>query len=108
MRAVWLIATWGRRRWLGRYGGEMESFTDDELAELALSADPDAPIADDAVPFGQPEHDRALLPEWYMPAPSGVRRTRPRMLAVSAIIASLILVNGAGLCVTYGLPEIAW
>jgi hypothetical protein len=86
----------------------MESFTDDELAELALAADPDAPIADDAVPFGRPEHGAALLPEWYMPAPSGIRRTRPRVLAVSAIIASLILVNGAGLCVTYGLPEIAW
>ena len=91
-----------------RYGVAMESFTEDELVELALAADPDAPIPDDAVPFGQVEGDRALLPEWYMPAPSAVRRTRPRVLAVSAIIASLIIVNGAGLCVTYGLPEIAW
>jgi hypothetical protein len=86
----------------------MESFTDDELAELALAADPDAPIADDAVPFGLPEPDGGLLPEWYMPTPASVRRTRPRVLAVSAIIASLIIVNGAGLCVTYGIPEIAW
>ena len=86
----------------------MDTFTDDELAELALAADPDAPIADDAVPFGQAERDRSLLPEWYMPAPSSVRRTRPRVLAVAVIVASLIVVNGAGLCVTYGFPEIAW
>ena len=86
----------------------MESFTDDELAEAALAADPDAPIPDDAVPFGQEDRGGALLPEWYMPAPVSVRRTRPRVVAVSAIIVSLIVVNGAGLCVTYGLPEIAW
>jgi hypothetical protein len=86
----------------------MVSFTDDELAELALAADPDVPIADDAVPFGVGDRGAALLPEWYMPAPASVRRTRPRVLAVSAIIASLIIVNGAGLCVTYGIPEIAW
>lgn len=86
----------------------MELFTDDELAELALAADPDAPIADDAVPFGGPERAAALLPEWYMPARAPARRTRPRVVAVSAIIASLVIVNGAGLCVTYGIPEIAW
>ena len=86
----------------------MDTFTDDELAALALAADPDAPIPDDAVPFGQAEHDGALLPEWYMPAPSSVRRTRPRVVGVSLIIASLIVVNGAGFCVTYGFPEIAW
>jgi hypothetical protein len=50
----------------------------------------------------------ALLPEWYMPAVGPVRRTKPRMIAVVAIIASLVVVNGAGLCVTYGIPEIAW
>jgi hypothetical protein len=86
----------------------MESFTDDELSDLALMADPDAPIPDDAVPFGQADCDRGLLPEWYMPAPSALRRSRSRVVVVSVIIASLIVVNGAGLCVTFGLPEIAW
>ncbi len=91
-----------------RYRGPVDSFTDEELADLALAADPDAPIDADAVPFGRPATDAALLPEWYMPVPGSVRRTRPRVIAVSAIIASLVLVNGAGLCVTFGLPEIAW
>lgn len=86
----------------------MESFTDDELAEAALSADPDAPIPEDAVPFGQADHDRALLPEWYMPVPGSTRRTRLRVVAIAVIVGSLVVVSGAGLCVTYGLPEIAW
>ena len=86
----------------------MTSFSDDELDELALAADPDAPIPDDAVPFGTSERDGALLPQWYMPAPGPVRRTRPRVFMVSVIIAALLVVNGAGLCVTYGFPEIAW
>lgn len=86
----------------------MESFTDDELTELALAADPDATIPDDAVPFGQPAADGAPLPDWYMPAPGSIRRTRPRVVAVVGIIVSLVVVNGAGLCVTYGWPEIAW
>jgi hypothetical protein len=86
----------------------VDSFTDEELTALALAADPEAPIPDDAVPFGQPDVDGALLPEWYMPLPGSIRRTRPRVVAVVGIIASLIVVNGAGLCVTYGWPEIAW
>jgi hypothetical protein len=86
----------------------VESITDDELAEQAMAADPDAPIADDAVPFGAADRTGALLPEWYMPAPGPVRRTRSRAAMVAVIIASLIIVNGAGLCVTYGIPEIAW
>ncbi len=90
------------------YGVSVDPFTDDELSALALAADPDAPIPDDAVPFGQPAADGALLPEWYMPVPGSFRRTRPRVIAVAAIIGSLLLVNGAGLCVTYGWPEIAW
>jgi len=81
--------------------------TDEELAAEALSADPNAPIDDDVEPFGGPP-DPGLLPEWYMPVHGPVRRTRSRRIAVIGIIVSLLVVNGAGLCVTYGLPEIAW
>ena len=85
----------------------MVEITDEELEAEALAADPDTPIDDGAEPFGT-RAGTGLLPEWYMPAPSAARRTRPLVLVVSVIIASLIVVNGAGLCVTYGLPEIAW
>jgi hypothetical protein len=30
------------------------------------------------------------------------------VFTVGLIIVSMLLLNGAGLCVTYGLPEIAW
>jgi hypothetical protein len=51
-----------------------------------------------------------LLPEWYMPIPqmSAADRTPRRMFTVGLIIFAMLLLNGAGLCVTYGLPEIAW
>ena len=81
---------------------------DDELTALALAADPDAPIDPDAVPFGHDDGDRGLLPAWYMPAPRGLDRRPTRRLAVAGIVLALLLVNGAGLCVTYGFPEIAW
>jgi hypothetical protein len=86
-------------------------FTDEELTELAMAADPDAPIDADAVPFGRELSMGAdLLPEWYMPIPqmSAADRTPRRMFTVGLIIFAMLLLNGAGLCVTYGLPEIAW
>ena len=85
----------------------MVEITDEELAAQAMAADPNAPIDDDAEPFGG-RPDAGLLPQWYMPFNGPVRRTRSRQIAVIGIIVSLLVVNGAGLCVTYGLPEIAW
>lgn len=88
---------------------EEPEISDAELTLLALAADPDAPFDEGAEPFGvggAPGSD--LLPEWYMPVPNTNGRSHFRSFAVAAIVASLIVVNGAGLCVTYGLPEIAW
>lgn len=82
--------------------------SDDELERAALAADPDAPIPDDAEPFELDESGPELLPAWYMPVPRDLRRTPARRVVVAGIIASLVIVNGAGLCVTYGWPEIAW
>jgi hypothetical protein len=79
--------------------------SDEELAAEALAADPDTVVADDAVPFERPT---GRLPDWYMPASGPIRRTTPRVVGVVGIIAALVVVNGAGLCVTYGWPEIAW
>ena len=79
--------------------------SDEELTALALAADPDAAVADDAVPFG--DGDRARRP------PAGVvhaaprqRAGRSRRVVFAVFIGALLVVNGAGLCVTYGIPEI--
>jgi hypothetical protein len=84
-------------------------FTDEELAALAMAADVDQPVADDAVPFDM--HSAAfgdLLPDWYMPAPAAHRVGRSRTVVGAVIILSLVLVNAVGLCVTYGSLAIAW
>lgn len=85
-----------------------DAVTDEELADLAMAADPDAEVGDDAVAFDAGGPAAGLLPAWYMPAAhAGGARRRHRVVVV-AIIAALVIVNGAGLCVTYGFPEIAW
>ena len=40
--------------------------------------------------------------------PAAVRAGRRHRVVVALIIGALLVVNGAGLCVTYGFPEIAW
>ena len=80
---------------------------DDDLAALALAADPDQPIDDDAVPLDLNE-PRGLLPEWYMPVPMSTQGGTARRWVLGWLVLSLVAVNSAGLCVTYGFPEIAW
>ena len=80
--------------------------TDEELAEEALAADPDAPVGDGAVPMVDPDAGpgggvTALLPGWYMP--SAVRPLRGwSRWVVLVIIASFVAINAYGLCSTYG------
>jgi len=89
--------------------GDVLEIDDDELAELALAADPDVELGADAVPFLPDQTGGAeLLPAWYMPAPRSFRRTPGRTVAAVSFVVALLALNGAGLCVTYGLPEIAW
>jgi hypothetical protein len=86
------------------------AFTDDELTELALAADPDAAVADDAIPLSELLSARAgdggdeLLPGWYMPPPMGAARLLQgwRRRIVMLIVASFVLINAYGLCSTYG------
>ena len=85
-------------------------FTDDELTELALAADPEAGVAPDAVPMGELLGAGAgagggeLLPGWYMPPPMGSSRLLQgwRRRTVLVIVASFVLINAVGLCSTYG------
>ena len=83
--------------------------TDAELTELALASDPDTiEFDDDAVPFGVQPDDAGLLPSWYMPAPMSTsgRHRRRRAWIVGGLVAAMVIVNGFGLCVTYGMPEV--
>ena len=98
---------------LGNDGGTdlLEPITDEELTALALAADPDQQIDDDAVPltafhgeFGD------ILPDWYMPAPASISsspgRRRRNAVVASVVIFSLLFINALGLCITYGRLEI--
>ena len=76
---------------------------DDELTALALAADPETAVTDNAVPLTGPAAV-SLLPDWYMPAPMGggplLRGWRRRVGQL--IVASFLLINAYGLCSTYG------
>ena len=80
---------------------------DDELTRLALAADPDMVLPDDAVPIWKVLGDgsSALLPSWYMPAPMGYgggSSRRRKRLIVLLIVAAFLALNAYGLCSTYG------
>lgn len=77
--------------------------SDEELAALAIAADPDPDLDDDAVPIrplGAPAG--ALLPDWYMPAPTVGARPGWRRRVAIGVVSAILLINAAGLCVTYG------
>lgn len=86
----------------------VDVFTDEELATLALAADPETEIPDDAVPFAPDgELGASLLPEWYMPAPS-LRRSTSRTVVLAGVAVALFVINVGGVCVTYGIPDPVW
>ena len=80
----------------------VEPLTDDELTALALAADPDTPVDDDAVslwPLTESGTD-GLLPEWYMPSPArGLPRLQGwRRWVTLLIIASFLTDRGLWAC----------
>lgn len=83
-----------------------ETVDDETLVALALAADPDVPLAPDAEPWradaGEGEADAGLLPGWYMPPVAAPVRSPIRRAAGLAVVASLVLINASGLCITYG------
>jgi len=78
-------------------------FTDDELTALALAADPDLPIDEDAVPISLHLTQLPIgLPNWYMP-PVMVRGCkRWRIPVVLLVVAAFLIIEGLGLCNTFG------
>ena len=83
--------------------GEDGQWSDEELTTLALDADPDAPLSEDAVPFDfRSDADVNLLPSWYMPpVVVGVSRRWWRPL-VLLLVLSFLFIEAAGLCSSYG------
>ncbi|MGA8726046.1 MAG: hypothetical protein WB565_13505 [Acidimicrobiales bacterium] len=77
--------------------------SDAELEELALGADPEAPLDEDAVPMatflGQ---GPGLLPQWYMPSPLVRSGARWRVPVVLVIVAAFVVIEALGLCSTFG------
>ncbi len=77
--------------------------SDEELTALALAADPDQPLDQDAVPLSEYlEGSVGLLPEWYM-APAMARHIRrgPQLI-VLMVIGAFLVIEAFGLCSTYG------
>lgn len=87
-----------------RHDDPVAPIADDELSALALAADPDTPVGDDAVCMWEltGSDPRGLLPAWYMPAPvvGGLRGWRRRV--IFAVIISFLVITAFGLCNTYG------
>lgn len=83
----------------------MTPFTEEELTELALGADPDPEIPAGSVPFDL-GGNAGLLPSWYMPAPVRADGWRGRVIGI--VILLVLGINVLGLCVTYGFPEIGF
>jgi hypothetical protein len=78
---------------------------DDLLTELALAADPDSDVADDAVSFWElNDGPLELLPSWYMPGRMGrVSTVRPwHRWTVGFLVVAFVGINAFGLCSTYG------
>jgi hypothetical protein len=87
--------------------GGVEEVSDEELAALAMAADPGVEPDENAVPLrDSSDHDAVhLLPSWYMPVPTaGLGQfTGWRRRVVITVIAAFVLINAYGLCSTYGI-----
>jgi len=83
-------------------------FDDDELSSLAMAADYDAPIDENAMPwiwgFG---FERNLLPDWYMPRPSATGRGKGTKIVVGTLVGGLLFIGAFGLCITSGFLSLA-
>jgi hypothetical protein len=78
--------------------------TDAELTELAMAADPDALLDEDAVPLHVhlAQFAGAALPSWYMAPATSRPGHRWRTPVVLTIVAAFLLIEALGLCNTFG------
>jgi hypothetical protein len=77
--------------------------TEEELVGLAMSSGPLAAPASDAIPIAvYLRHEVGLLPDWYMPAPMSRVHPRWQVPVVLTLVATFLLIEGFGLCSTFG------
>jgi len=77
--------------------------SDRELSDLALAADPDAPLDVDAVPLHvYLARAPSMLPSWYMPDTMARPGRGWRVPVVLAIVATFVIIEALGLCSAYG------
>jgi len=85
-----------------------EFISDEELASLALAADPNAPLEPDARPWNASAvYQSTGLPEWYMPSAIAIGRGRGTRIVVVSIIVGFLVINAFGLCITSGFLSFA-
>ncbi len=89
-------------------GSDEGALTDEELTELALAADPDAVLGDDAVPMSwYLLQVPTSLPQWYMPPAMARAGSRWRVPVVLAVVGAFLIIDALGLCSTYGALSFA-
>lgn len=89
----------------GSFDAEIfEPFSDAELTALALAADPDAPLADDAVAIIDERF--STLPSWYMPPAASSHRSGWRTTVVGILVVGFLFVASSGFCITYGILQV--
>lgn len=87
----------------GEWSSDGERISDDELAELALSADPEPFLGPDAVPLRLGvAPGAATLSSWYMPAVVVQRASGWRRPVLVGIVATLVVLEALGLCSVFG------
>ena len=83
-------------------GMDEGGITDAELTALALAADPDQPLDENALPLSAYLAQLpSPLPQWYMPVATA-RHHRWWWPVVLAIVFAFLLADAFGLCGTYG------
>ena len=84
-----------------------DQWTDEELTELALAADPHERLDADASPLlGSVPASDGPLPGWYMPTVARVVTSPTRRVASIVVVGSFLVINALGLCATYGFISI--
>ncbi len=90
--------------WAWEGGDDDASISDDELASLALAADPEPELGPDAIPLAPYRNlPSASLPLWYMPPVRGRAQGGWRVPVAASVILALLVINALGLCICYGV-----